>query len=81
MAKSFELIPQELPRRRGRGTVTLYRDVLDEFIAGSVDSVAVKIPGKKPTTLALQLRKAAKASGAPVVVAQRGEDVYLIRSK
>lgn len=76
-AKSYKLIPAEVPPRRGRrGSV--YADMIAEFVASGETSVLVEAPGRKPPALALGLRKAAAAAGG-VRVTSRGDQVYLER--
>ena len=78
-AKSFKLVPAEVPSRRGRGA-GIYAEAVADFVASGLSSALVEMPGRKPQALTLGLRKAAEASGAGVKVVSRAGHVYLRRA-
>ena len=73
--KPYRLVPAKVPPRSGRRS-GVYAEIVAEFERGAPASVLVELPGRKPETLALGLRKAAAAHGA-VRVVTRGGLVYL----
>ena len=80
MGKPYSMKPAAVPTRGGRNSGSIYRSAIDDFLAQDAASVTISFEGRKPITVALQLRKAAKASGAKVAVVQRGGDVFLIKT-
>jgi hypothetical protein len=73
--KPYKLVPAEVPARSGRSG-GVYAAIVAEFARGGLAAALVEMPGKKPETMALGLRKAAAAEGA-VRVVTRGGRVYL----
>lgn len=75
--KGFELIPKPVPTRQ---RASIYKEILNEFLASGERSVLVAGTDRKPVTLLQGLRKALdNEEMAPVRVVQRGEDIYLVR--
>jgi hypothetical protein len=77
-AKQYTLVPAEIPPRRGRG-VGVYAEAVADFVASGLGSALIEMPGRKPQSLTLGLRKAAEASGAGVKVVSRDGRAYLQR--
>jgi len=77
-ARHFKLIPADVPPRRSRSG-GIYDEVVADFLASGVASALVEIPGRKPQTVGLGLRKAVLAAGAGVSVVSRADQVYLRR--
>jgi len=80
MDKPYTMKPAEVPKRGGRVASSVYKDALEDFLAQDAKSVSMSFEGRKPTTVALKLRKAVKSSGAAVEVVQRAGVVYLMKS-
>jgi hypothetical protein len=76
-AKAYKLVPAEVPAQTGRGGVSLYREIVADFVASGLDSALVEVPGRKPNSLNVGLRKAVAVTGAAVKVKMRGGQVYL----
>ena len=79
MADDYNLVPAELPGKVGRKRATVYQDIIDEFVNGENAVVRVDLPGKKLSTIALQLRRTVNAKGVDVSVVQREDHIYLVR--
>jgi surfactin synthase thioesterase subunit len=77
-AKSYKLIPAEVPPLAGRGA-GLYAEIVADFVASDVASALVELPGRKANSLNVGLRKAVATSSAKVKVRMRGGQVYLQR--
>lgn len=78
-AKPYKLVPADVPSPAGRG-VGIYAEIVAEFVDSGVPSVLVELPGRKPNSLNVGLRKAVTASGAAVKVKMRRGQVYLLKS-
>jgi hypothetical protein len=76
--QGFKLIPAEIPQKSHRGTDS-YRAILEAFMDSGEKSVRVELPGRKPTTVLLGLRKALKDGGEDVAAIQRGDAVFLLK--
>jgi len=79
-AKAYRLVPAEVPAQAGRGGHSLYRDIVADFVASGLESALVEVPGRKPNSLNVGLRKAVSVSGAAVKVKVRAGQVYLQRA-
>ena len=77
-AKPYRLVPAEVPPSTGRGA-GLYAEIVADFVASSVDSALVEVPGRKANSVNVGLRKAVSATGAKVKVKMRGGQIYLLR--
>jgi hypothetical protein len=75
--KAYRLVPAEIPAQAGRGGHSLYRDIVDDFVASDLATALVEVPGRKPNSLNVGLRKAVSVSGAAVKVKMRSGQVYL----
>ena len=75
-AKSYRLVPAEVPSSAGRGA-GLYAEIVADFVASGVESALVEVPGRKANSLNVGLRKAVAMSGAGVKVVTRAGQVYL----
>ena len=75
MARSYKLTESQIPERR---TLSLYADIVADFISQGSESMKITIEGMKPATLRAGLRRALKGN-EEVKMAQRGEETYLIR--
>jgi hypothetical protein len=80
MDKSYTMKAAPVPQRRGRGSATVYHDIIEAFLSQEAESVIVTVPGRKTATVVIQLKKTVNESKKPVKVVQREGDVYLIRS-
>jgi len=76
VAKPYRLVPAEVPALTGRNA-GVYADIVADFAASDLESALIELPGRKPNSLNVGLRKAVKASGAPVKVKMRRGEVYL----
>jgi hypothetical protein len=76
-AKAYKLVPAEVPAQAGRAGRSIYRDIVADFVASDLDSALVEVPGRKPNSLNVGLRKAVSVSGAAVSVKMRVGQVYL----
>jgi hypothetical protein len=76
-AKPYRLVPAEIPAQAGRGGHSLYRDIVDDFVASDLDVALVEVPGRKPNSINVGLRKAVSVSGAAVKVKMRVGRVYV----
>lgn len=75
--KGYELIPKPVPTRR---RASIYKDILNDFVASGESSVLVAGTDRKPVTLLQGLRKAIDNEGlAQVRVVQRGTEIYLTK--
>ncbi len=76
-AKAYRLVPAEIPSQAGRGGHSLYRDIVTDFVASDLETALVEVPGRKPNSINVGLRKAVSVSGATVKVRMRGGQLYL----
>lgn len=76
--KPYRLVPTDVPPMAGRGA-GIYAEIVADFVASDVASALVEVPDRKTNSLNVGLRKAVKASGAPVQVRVRAGQVYLLR--
>jgi hypothetical protein len=75
-AKSYRLVPAEVPPLAGR-RAGLYAQIVADFVASDIQSALVELPGRKANSLNVGLRKAVTTSGAKVKVKMRAGQVYL----
>jgi hypothetical protein len=76
-AKAYRLVAAEIPSQAGRGGHSLYRDIVADFVASDLETALVEVPGRKPNSLNVGLRKAVSVDGAAVKVKMRSGQVYL----
>lgn len=75
--KPYRLVPADVPPRGTRTSV--YDRVVADFIAGRAKSVRVEMPGSKPPSVRISLKKAIDRSGAKIALVARGSDTYLTK--
>jgi len=77
--KPYRFIAEEPPSNVGRPKTTIYKDILDDFMATEMESARIELPDKAVATLYQQLQKTAKADKYPLKVRKLGEAVWLVR--
>jgi hypothetical protein len=75
-AKTYRLVPADVPPLAGRGA-GLYAEIVADFLSSGVKSALVEVPGRKANSVNVGLRKAVASSGARVKVVTRAGQVYL----
>lgn len=78
MDQRYKLIPAELPHKVREAT-NLYEEIIRDFVGSDLESAIVELPERKPATMTIGLRAAIKTTKADVKVAQRGEQVFLVK--
>ena len=77
-AKPYRLVPTDVPPSAGKGA-GLYAEIVADFVASGIESALVELPGRRPNSLNVGLRKAVATTGAGVKVITRAGQVYLQR--
>ena len=76
----FRIVPDEVPTKLTAKS-SLYDAILAQFEESGLDSGRVEVPGGKPATIALALRKKIATRQLDLSVVRRGEDVFLVKGK
>jgi hypothetical protein len=79
-ARSFRITPCDVPPSARPGRTSLYREIVDDFLAKGIQSGKVEAQGHKTTNVAAGLASAVKSMGVPLKVRRRGENIYLERT-
>lgn len=61
------------------GRRSLYREIVEDFLARGIHSGRVEVPGHATANVAAGLGGAVEGLGAPRRVCRRGEHAYLVR--
>lgn len=77
--RNYKITACDVPPSARPGRTSLYREIVDDFLAKGIDSGKVDAPGHKTTNVAAGLASAVKNMGAPLKVRRRGESIYLER--
>ena len=79
IARKYRITACDVPPSARPGRSSLYREIVDEFLKKDITSGRVDAPGRKTNNVAAGLANTIKATGVPLKVRRRGEQIYLER--
>jgi hypothetical protein len=79
ISRKYRITECDVPPSARPGRTSLYREIVEDFLSKNIPSGRVDAPGHKTTNVAAGLASAVKATGAPLKVRRRGENIFLER--
>ena len=79
-APKYRITACDVPPSARPGRSSLYREIVEEFVKKDIKAGLVDAPGHETANVAAGLTNAVKATGAPLKVRRRGENIYLERT-
>ena len=77
--RGYSLVPEELPGAATTRRTSIYDELLDEFMDGSMDTARLEYVGRSVNALMAGLRSRIKTRSLPVRIVLRKGQLYLTK--